>query len=102
CFYIRGFESACFNPKIVDYGNLTIGMEEVSSSIEDFIIKITRPETIRVRWTNAFGDTHTHVYSGITARAFQRKMDFLNGKKLIDQANRYHRNKAIKQRVRGA
>lgn len=93
--YVRGMESAMFNPKIVDSSEGQSVLDEVSSSIPDMIIKIKRPDVIRCRWTNAFGETNTYVYSGLTSRSIQRKIDYLNGIRLIDRAHKYHREQAI-------
>jgi len=96
-FYIRGFgDTACFNPKIVDSSEDEDIAEETTASIPGLIVKIKRPTHIRVRWTNVNGETDTHVYTGLTSRVFQRKMDYLNGIKLLDRANFMHRDNAIK------
>lgn len=100
-FYIRGLETACFNPKIIDTGEDEDTLEETTASIPGLIIKIKRKQTIRVRYTDAFNQTDTHIFSGLTSRVFQRKMDYLNGIRLIDRANKYHRDKAVKDWISG-
>lgn len=95
-FFLRGLESACFNPKIVDTGEDEEVLEETTASIPGLIIKIKRKQTIRVRFTDALNNTNTHIFSGLTARVFQRKMDYLNGIRLVDRANQYHKDQAIK------
>lgn len=99
-FFIRGFESACFNPRLIDISKEEVVDSETTASCPGLIVKIKRPETIRVRWTNAFGDTDTHIYTGLTARVFQRKMDYLDGIKLLDRANKFHRGQAKKEYYR--
>ena len=94
--YVRGLPTACFNPKIVDTGEDEAVLEETTASIPGFVISIKRKQTIRVRYTDAFNDTGTHIFSGLTARVFQRKMDYLNGIRLVDQAHQYHKDKAVK------
>lgn len=94
--YLRGFESAMFNPKIVDYGEKKIYMDEMSGTYPGLILKIKRPDAIRVRWTDASGNTQTNVFNGITSFAIQRKVDFLDGKLLTERATLYHKEKAFK------
>lgn len=96
-FYIKGFESAFFNPKIVDQSETQVYMEEVSSTFPGLIVKIKRPEVIRIRWTNAKNDTNTNVYTGMTARVIQRKIDYLDGIHFTKRATKYHRDQALKR-----
>lgn len=96
--YVMGLQSACFNPKIVDCSETQIEYEETLSTIEHpFSIKIKRPETIKVRYADAFGEIDTYVFTGLTARVFQRKIDVLNGVKLRDRVSQYHWDKAMKK-----
>src|SRR5690606_35330074 len=90
-------ESALFNPVIVDQSESEIYMEELSASYPNLVIRIKRPEIVKVRWTNALGVIDMQVFSGLTARTIQRKMDFIEGKLFIDKATKYHRDLAFKR-----
>lgn len=96
-FYIKGFVSAFFNPVIIDVSSSESYMEEASISFPNLVVKIKRPDVIRVRWTDALNNTETHVYNGLTARVIQRKMDFLDGVPFYDHATKYHRDQAFKR-----
>lgn len=95
--YILGMESALFNARVVEESSTQVYMEEVSGSCPDLIVKIKRPETIRVRYANAIGDMKTEIFSGITARTILRKMDMIKGINLLQRANRFHRDQALKR-----
>lgn len=95
-FYIYGFESAFFNPIIVDESTTTSYLDEYSSSYHGLVLNIKRPDTIRIRWTNALGETRTDIFTGITSRIIQRKLDYLNGIDFLSRATKFHRDKAIK------
>lgn len=95
-FYLQGFESAFFNPKIVDTSSTMTYIEEYSPSHLGLVVKIKRPDTIRIRWTNALNETRTDIFTGLTARIIQRKVDYLNGIDFLSRATKIHRDKAIK------
>lgn len=96
--YVLGRESACFNPKIVDVSENTLKFAETLATIDKpFAVEITRPETIKVRFADAFGEVDTYVFTGLTSLVFQRKIDILNGVKLRDRVSQYHWDKAIKK-----
>jgi peptide deformylase len=95
--YLRGMESACFNPKITEWGDESQVLEEMSLSVPRLIVKIKRVVTLRCRYTDAFGNTHVQVFSGMTARALQQAIDSLDGIRLIDRASLFHREKALKE-----
>lgn len=98
--YVYGFASAMFNPKIVDRSEGTSYLEEVSCTFPKLVLKIKRPDVIRVRWTNCIGETQTDVFSGLTARIIQRKVDFLEGMLPQGRATKFHRNQAFKHMMR--
>lgn len=100
--YIRGFSSAMFNPIIVDSAKDSLYLEETSACYPGLILKVKRPDIIKVRWTDAFGNTETNIYSGLTSATIQRKIDYLDGISFIDRATKYHRDKALKKWKRNA
>ena len=92
---------ACFNPRVVDVSSETISLEEGCLSFPNLYIKIKRPRTIKVRFQDPNGDTHTKKLDGISARVFLHEMDHLNGIDYRKRANRYHLEKAqkVKQKL---
>ena len=92
--YLYGMESAFFNPIILDKEG-EISLEEYSPSFPNIKpLKIKRPQTISVAYRDAFGESHTNVYTGFTARMIQHSIDFLDGKLYYERANKYHLDKA--------
>lgn len=98
--YIRGIDSALFNPKIVQTGDYEEYGDEISLSYPDMIVKIKRPDVIRVRFTDVYGNTQTQTFKGLTSRAIQRKIDFLDGQLFYKKATKYHQDQAQKKKKR--
>lgn len=87
----------CFNPKIVDYSNETIYLEEGCLTYPGLTVKIKRPRRIKVRYTEPNGNTTTRVFDGMTARVFQHELDHLDGIAHINRASRIHLEQARKR-----
>lgn len=97
-FVIKSDPIICaFNPKIVDKSEKEVYLDEGCLSFPGLVVKIKRPESIRVRFTQPNGETTTKEYHGLTARIFQHELDHLNGELFYDKAIRYHRDKAFKK-----
>jgi len=77
----------CFNPKLVDISSEEIGLEEGCLSYPFLYVKIKRPNIIKVRYTDALGNTCTNKFIGITARCFQHELDHLEGINYLKRAN---------------
>lgn len=89
---------AFFNPKIVDFSENLVYYQEGCLSYPDLILKIKRPDGVRLRFTDQFGQTTTTKYAGVTARIIQHEYDHLQGSVFIQKANRYHLEQAKKLR----
>ena len=89
-----------FNPKIVDYDEEMEYIEEGCLSFPGLFIKIKRPKSIRVRWTNKFGENEASRFTGMTARVIQHECDHIDGIDFTKRATTYHRQKAIKARTK--
>ena len=72
-----------FNPTIVL-------MYEGCLSFPGLLIKIKRPERVRVRFKDMNGETLTRQFSGVSARAVQHEFDHLQGILFQKKANRVH------------
>ena len=88
----------CYNPKIVDMSIKQIVLEEGCLSYEGLFIKIKRPESIKVRYTEPNGEIQTRMLVGLSSRIFQHELDHLNGLLFIDRATRYHKEQAFNQK----
>lgn len=99
-FVMRGvdFNYACFNPKIVSYGDQQLLMEEGCLSYPGLIIKIKRPTEVRLRFQTASGGIDTKTFNGLTARIVQHEMDHLDGVAFYNRATRFHRDQAMRRR----
>jgi len=89
-----------FNPKIVDESEEKCYIEEGCLSFPGLFIKIKRPESIRLRWTNKFNELEASRFTGMTARVIQHECDHINGIDFLKRATRYHKQQALKQRVK--
>lgn len=91
----------CYNPKIVQPSAMEISLEEGCLSFPGLIVKVKRPQHIRVRFQTPNGDTITKQFTGMSARVFQHEIDHLNGVLYFNRANRYHKEIAMKKWKRG-
>lgn len=88
---------ACFNPKIINQSDEVILLEEACLSFPGVVVPIKRPKSIRVRFQTPNGEVTTKTFTGMTARTFLHELDHLNGILFYNNANRYHREKALKR-----
>jgi peptide deformylase len=87
----------CFNPRIVMPSNDQIRLDEISLTYPGLQVKIKRPQHCKVRFATPNGEIRTETYTGMTARAFQQCMDFLDGEVFYQKANPIHRQQALKK-----
>jgi peptide deformylase len=98
-FAMRGSPEnfVCFNPKIIQPSEMEITLEEGCLTFPGLLVKIKRPQHVRVRFTTPNGETMTRQFTGMTARIFQHELDHLDGSLFYNKANRFHREKALKK-----
>jgi len=98
-FAMRGSPEnfVCFNPKIIQPSDMQVFLEEGCLSYPGLLVKIKRPQHIRVRFTTPNGDTITKQFTGMSARVFQHEMDHLDGIRFYDLATKYHRDQAMRK-----
>ena len=98
-FAMRGSPEnfVCFNPKIVQTSEKDVVLEEGCLSYPGLLVKIKRPEYVRVRFTTPNGDTITRQFIGMAARGFQHEYEHLEGERFYDKANRFHREQAMRK-----
>lgn len=82
-----------FNPRIVDFSDETFELEEGCLTYPGLIVKVTRPKSIRVRFTYPNGMTETNKYTGMTARIIQHEVEHLDGGKFYDGVSWYEKEK---------
>ncbi len=86
----------CFNPKIIQPSEQEVFLEEGCLSYPKLLVKIKRPQHVRVRFQTPNGETLTKQFTGLTARIFQHELEHLDGHKFYDLANKYHRDQAFR------
>jgi peptide deformylase len=98
-FAMRGSPEnfVCFNPKIIQPSEMKVILEEGCLSYPGLIVKIKRPQHVRVRFTTPNGDTMTKQFTGMSARVFQHELDHLDGIRFYDLATKYHRDQAMRK-----
>jgi peptide deformylase len=102
-FAMRGAPEnfVCFNPKVVQPSETLISLEEGCLTFPGLLVKIKRPQHIRVRFQTPNGDTLTKQFTGMTARIFQHELDHLDGIVFYNRANRVHRDTALEKWRKG-
>lgn len=69
----------CFNPVITGTMGEDVLMEEGCLTWPGFYLKKRRPSTIRVRFTDPWGDTVTKKFVGLSARIFLHEFEHMEG-----------------------
>lgn len=98
-FAMRGHPEnfVCFNPKIIQPSEKTVVLEEGCLSYPGLLVKVKRPEFVRVRFSTPNGDTITKQFIGMSARVFQHECEHLEGSRFYDKANKFHRDQAMRK-----
>jgi len=73
------------NPKILEIGKRTKTELESCLSIPGISKKITRPDKIKVSYSNEFGNTKTEQFQGWNSRCFQHEYDHCYGITILDK-----------------
>lgn len=79
---------ALYNPIIVDQSSESNILEEGCCSFPGLLIKVRRPNAIRIRYTQPNGERMTKKYVGMTARIVCHEVDHLNGVTFQKRASR--------------
>jgi peptide deformylase len=86
-----------FNPRIVHVGDGLDDMEEGCLSFPGLKFKISRPNHIRIRLSDATGKTKTFNFTGLTARVVQHELLHLEGKAFFHGISRLKLEMAIRK-----
>jgi peptide deformylase len=76
------------NPKIIEFSEETVELEEGCLSYPGDLIKVTRPVWIVARFHGVNGMGETHKFEGMTARVFQHEFDHMIGKTMFDHLSK--------------
>ena len=72
------------NPEIVSKGNELLDIEEGCLSLPDLREKVTRPDSITVKFMDREFKEHEMTFNGWMSRVFQHELDHLDGVLFID------------------
>ncbi len=72
------------NPEITWVSDDTAAYEEGCLSIPEQYAEVTRPERVRMRWTDLDGEAQEEEFTDLWATCAQHELDHLNGKLFID------------------
>ena len=87
-----------FNPEILSYSPDNILAGEGCLSYPGLIVKVKRPATIRVKYTDIHGEEVDTVLGEFTARVFSHEYDHTQGIDFRDRASFLHLQLARKKR----
>tara|TARA_B100000902_G_C26588006_1_gene564409 strand:+ start:76 stop:516 length:441 start_codon:yes stop_codon:yes gene_type:complete len=76
----------CFNPKIIKQSKKEVVMEEGCLSYPDLFLKISRPNSIIVKYEDEQKNLYKRRFEGFIARIFQHEYDHMEG---IDFTTKY-------------
>ena len=69
----------CFNPRIIKQSTKEVEMEEGCLSYPDLLLKISRPESIVVKYEDEEDNIHKRKLKGFIARIFLHEYDHMEG-----------------------
>lgn len=108
--FVIGYDDffiACINPKVVKSSTQTSKSAEGCLSFPGLSLKVDRPETIDVEYTDVNGEVIHQTLTGITARCYLHELDHMNGIKFSDRVGpvalslaRQKQTKLIKKHIR--
>lgn len=78
------FQLACINPKVIGTSAGVIKADEGCLSFPGLYLKIERPNSIQVEFTDENGQRQQTMLEGLSARCFLHELDHMNGKKFTE------------------
>ena len=95
---VSDYDQCFFNPVITRFSEETELMIEGCLSYPDLVVKVKRPKDIEVTWESEEGSECSQSFGGMTSRILQHEIDHLDGITFLKRADRFHLNKAQKDR----
>ena len=95
---VSDYDQCFFNPVITRFSDETEVMIEGCLSFPDLVVKVKRPKDIEVTWYSEEGSECLQPFGGMTSRILQHEIDHLDGITFLKRAERYHLQKAQKDR----
>ncbi|WP_068268327.1 peptide deformylase [Caviibacter abscessus] len=82
----------CINPEILEILDKNVSVDEGCLSIPGIFKKVSRPDKIKVKYLNEYGEEVIEEMQGLWAKAFQHETDHINGMMYIDRLTPVNRN----------
>lgn len=86
----------CYNPRVVHKSEDQSYMNESDIVNKGLVVKIKRPNSIRLRFETPNGETRTMKFEGLSAHLIQHEMDIIDNNNYLNNATKYHKDKALK------
>ncbi len=101
------FQLVCINPKVLDEDDIWEKGKEGCLSSPGLFLNIERPRSIKVGFTDEFGEYKEAMLEGLSARCYLHELDHLNGirytqyvKPLALKMAKQRANKLVKKIIR--
>ena len=95
---VEDFNQVFFNPNILSISDEQIYMIEGCLSYPGLFVKIKRPKSIVMEWWTEEDTRCEETFDGMTCRILQHEVDHLNGITFQKRAQRFHVDKAKKDK----
>ena len=95
---VDDYDQVFFNPTVVETNTEQMYMVEGCLSFPNLFVKVKRPTEIILKWDTEEGSECEEKFVGMTSRILQHEIDHLNGITFLQRANRFHLQKAQKNR----
>ena len=95
---VDDYDQVFFNPVILTFEAEEEYMMEGCLSYPGLLVKIKRPKNIILQWDTEEGTECSQRFTGMTSRILQHEVDHLNGITFHRRAQRFHLEKAKKDR----
>lgn len=88
-----------FNPRIVSQSDNLISMKEGCLSFPLLYMNVKRPDSVRIRYQTATGETKTQHFIGMSARVALHEMDHMEGVTYLNRASSFEVQRATRKRM---
>jgi len=77
----------CFNPVITASGDEDVVLDEGCLTFPGLFLKVKRPQTIRVRFQDPYGNPCIKKFTGMTSRVFQHEFEHMEGDVFVNNVS---------------
>lgn len=92
-----GTQYVLINPEILENSPELNMYKEGCLSLPEQFAEVTRPKTVRVRWTDLSGKQQEEAFDGLLATCIQHEIDHLNGIIFVDHASPVKRDMILRK-----